>query len=79
MNTGGSPGDVEDLSKGAYDKALSDTPTGYGFAKRVHSAIDRFFGKQDSTAKTAPAGALTKTKESVTVAPSKKRGGSVKC
>ena len=78
MATGGDVGDIEDLSKGAYDRALSDTPTGYGFAKKVHSAIDRFFGKQDTTAKTAPAGALTKTKESVTVAPAKKRGGAVK-
>jgi hypothetical protein len=43
---GGSVGDVEDLSKGAYDKALSDTPTGYGFAKKVHSTIDKLFGKK---------------------------------
>jgi hypothetical protein len=35
---------VEDLSKGAYDKALSDTPTGYGFAKKVHGVIDKVFG-----------------------------------
>lgn len=79
MKAGGDPGDVEDLSQGAYDRALTDTPTGYGFASKVHSAIDRFFGKQDDTAKTAPKGALTKTKESVTVTPAKKRGGSVKC
>ena len=46
MAAGGDSGDVEDLSKGAYDKALSDTPTGYGFAKKVHSAIDKFFGKK---------------------------------
>ena len=75
MAAGGDTGDVEDLSKGAYDRALSDTTTGYGFAKKVHSAIDRLFSKQDTTAKTAPAGALTKTKESVTVSPGKKRGG----
>ena len=46
MAAGGDSGDVEDLSKGAYDKALSDTPTGYGIAKKVHSAIDKFFGKK---------------------------------
>jgi hypothetical protein len=46
MASGGSTGDVEDLSKGAYDKALSDTPTGYGFAKKVHSTIDKLFGKK---------------------------------
>lgn len=44
MADGGDAGDVEDLSRGAYDKALSDTPTGYGFAKKVHSTIDRLFG-----------------------------------
>jgi hypothetical protein len=73
------------LSKGAYDKALSDTPTGYGFAKRVHSAIDGLFKKQDDKAKTAPSGIASgvisnkdqkKMQESV---PAKKRGGSVKC
>lgn len=46
MASGGDAGDVEDLSKGAYDKALSDTPTGYGFAKKAHSAIDKLFGKK---------------------------------
>jgi hypothetical protein len=46
MAAGGDSGDVEDLSKGAYDKALSDTPTGYGFAKKVHSTIDKLFGKK---------------------------------
>ena len=61
-------GDVEDLSKGAYDRAMSDTPTGYGFAKKVHSAIDRFFGvkPKDGRPESTPSG------------PAKKRGGAVK-
>ena len=62
-------GGLEDLSKGAYDKAVSEKPVGSGFASKVQGAIDKFFG-------TKPANNVTKTKESVTVAPAgKKRGG----
>jgi len=64
-------GDVEDLSKGAYDRAVSEKPVGSGFASKVQGAIDKMFGAK-------PAGSVTKTKESVTVAP-RKRGGSAKC
>jgi hypothetical protein len=64
-------GDVEDLSKGAYDRAVNEKPMGSGFASKVQGAIDKFFGAK-------PAGAVTKTKESVTVSP-RKRGGSAKC
>lgn len=63
---------VEDLSKGAYDRAVSEPPVGMGFARKVQGAIDKFFGAK-------PAGSVTKTKESVTVSPGKKRGGSAKC
>ena len=59
---------VEDLSKGAYDRAVSEPPVGMGFARKVQGAIDKFFGAK-------PAGSVTKTKESVTVSPGKKRGG----
>ena len=69
MAAGGDTGDVEDLSKGAYDRALSDTPTGYGFAKKVHSAIDRFFGPNPKAGRP----------ETSSPGPAKKRGGAVKC
>jgi hypothetical protein len=58
---------VEDLSKGAYDRAVNEKPMGMGFASKVQGAIDKFFG--------AKPGSVTKTKESVTVSPGKKRGG----
>ena len=60
---------VEDLSKGAYDRAVNEKPVGSGFASKVQGAIDKFFGAK-------PANSVTKTKESVTVTPAgKKRGG----
>ena len=61
-------GATEDLSKGAYDRAVSEPPVGMGFARKVQGTIDKFFGAK-------PAGSVTKTKESVTVSPGKKRGG----
>jgi hypothetical protein len=60
-------GGSEDLSKGAYDRAVNEKPMGSGFASKIQGAIDNFFGAK-------PAGSVTKTKESVTVSP-KKRGG----
>ena len=73
-------GDV-DLSKGAYDATLNEPPMGMGFAKKVHGFMDSLFGGK----KEAGAGrgfvnpkSVTKSKESVTVAPMK-RGGSAKC
>jgi hypothetical protein len=73
-------GDV-DLSKGAYDATLKEPPMGMGFAKKVHGFMDSLFGGK----KEAGAGrgfvnpkSVTKSKESVTVAPMKK-GGSAKC
>jgi hypothetical protein len=61
-------GGLEDLSGGAYDRAVNEKPVGSGFASKVQGAIDKFFGAK-------PAGSVTKTKESVTVSPGKKRGG----
>ena len=58
---------VEDLSKGAYDKAVNEKPVGSGFASKVQGAIDKFFSPKK------PAGTVTETKETVTT--SKKRGG----
>ena len=70
-----------DLSKGAYDATLEEPPMGMGFAKKAHSFMDSLFGGK----KEAGAGrgfvnpkSVTKSKESVTVAPMKK-GGSAKC
>jgi hypothetical protein len=69
-------GDV-DLSKGAYDDTLNEPPMGMGFAKKAHSFMDSLFGGK----KEAGAGrgfvnpkSITKSKESVTVAPMKKGG-----
>jgi hypothetical protein len=62
-----SNGGLEDLSKGAYDKAVSEKPVGSGFASKVQGAIDKFFGAKK------PAGTVTETKETVTT--SKKKGG----
>ena len=75
-------GDIDDLSKGAYDAALNEAPMGMGFAKKAQGMIDSLF----SSKKEAGAGrgfvnpkSVTKTKESVTVSPGNKRGGSIKC
>jgi hypothetical protein len=60
-------GGLEDMSKGAYDKAVSEKPVGSGFASKVQGAIDKFFNAKK------PAGTVTETKETVTT--SKKNGG----
>ncbi len=60
-------GGLEDMSKGAYDKAVSEKPVGSGFASKVQGAIDKFFSSKK------PAGSVTETKETVTT--SKKNGG----
>ena len=60
---------VEDLSKGAYDRAVNEAPAGMGFARKIQGAIDKLFGSK-------PSGSVTKTEKSVTVTPGRKRGGS---
>jgi hypothetical protein len=60
-------GGLEDMSKGAYDKAVTQKPVGSGFAGKVQGAIDKFFGAKK------PAGTVTETKETVTT--NKKSGG----
>ena len=74
---------VEDLSKGAYDKSIGPSKEEMDMAKAIRSvpsklyqAGKRMFGSLTGAEK-AP-GAVTETKESVTVAP-RKRGGSMKC
>ena len=86
MSVGGDSGSTEDLSKGAYDRFYSDQKkeneamrdTILGAPGRAIDRIKGFFGgvgkKPD-----LPAGSVTKTEKSVTVAPAKKRGGAVKC
>jgi hypothetical protein len=70
-----------DLSKGAYDDTLNEPPAGMGFAKKAHSFMDSLFaGKKEAGAGRGFVNpkSVTKSKESVTVAPMKK-GGSAKC
>ena len=80
MKHGGDSSDKgEDMTKGAYDKApkysrdLEDALNPVGMIKELAGkARDYFMPKKT-------ADSVTKTKESVTVTPAKKRGGSVKC
>jgi hypothetical protein len=70
-----------DLSKGAYDATLEEPPMGMGFAKKAHSFMDSLFsGKKEAGAGRGFVNpkSVTKSKESVTVAPMKK-GGSANC
>jgi hypothetical protein len=80
MNHGGSSSDKgEDMSKGAYDKApkysrdVEDALNPVGMIKELAGKARDFFMPKKT------ADSVTKTKESVTVTPAKKRGGSVKC
>lgn len=79
---------VEDLSKGAYDKSIGPSEEDMDMAKSIRAIPGKLYEGVKSGAKSlmgafrgadkAP-GAVTKTKESVTVAPAKKRGGSARC
>jgi hypothetical protein len=79
MNEGGKV----DLSKGAYDKSIGPGEDEMAMAKTIRSIPRKIYEgaksllspKADST----PAGSVTKTEKSVTVTPSKKRGGAVAC
>ena len=78
-------GDVlEDASKGAYDKSIGPSEDEMNMARAIRSVPRKLYQGAKSLlgglsgADKAP-GAVTKTKESVTVAPAKKRGGSAKC
>jgi hypothetical protein len=74
----GSGGGV-DLSKGAYDKSIGPSEEDMDMAKAIRSIPSKLYegAKSLFTSKDKPAGSVTKTEKSVTVA--KKRGGSVKC
>ena len=73
-----------DLSKGAYDKAIGPDADDMAMARAIRGFPSKVMGKVKSVAKdlfsTAPkTDSVTKTKESVTVTPAKKRGGMVNC
>jgi hypothetical protein len=73
-----------DLSKGAYDKSIGPDADDMAMARAIRGFPSKVMGKVKSVAKdlfsTAPkADSVTKTKESVTVTPAKKRGGMVNC
>jgi hypothetical protein len=73
-----------DLSKGAYDKAIGPSEEEMDMAKSIRGFPGKVMRKVKDAAKDlfspAPkADSITKTQESVTVTPGKKRGGSVKC
>jgi hypothetical protein len=87
-------GGTVDLSKGAYDKAIGPDEDDMNMAKAIRSIPRKMFDGAKSLMgqgsvteaerkamlnATKPSGSVTKTKESVTVTPAKKRGGSVKC
>ena len=74
-------GGTEDLSKGAYDAHYADEKKEneamrnavLGAPKRAYDAVKSMFSSSKP-----PEGSVTKTEKSVTVAPPKKRGGSLK-
>lgn len=73
-----------DLSKGAYDKSIGPDEDDMEMARSIRGFPGKVMSKVKNVAKdlfsSAPkADSVTKTKESVTVTPAKKRGGSVKC
>jgi hypothetical protein len=75
-------GGTVDLSKGAYDKALGPSDEDMDMAKTIRGIPGKLFRGAKSLMgmdKAPKSESVTKTKESVTVTPAKKRGGSVKC
>ena len=77
-------GGTTDLSKGAYDKSIGPDEDDMSMARSIRGFPGKVFSKVKDVAKdlfsSGPkADSVTKTKESVTVTPAKKRGGSVKC
>ena len=75
-------GGTVDLSKGAYDKAIGPSEEDMNMAKTIRGIPGKLFRGAKSLMgmdKAPKSESVTKTKESVTVTPAKKRGGSVKC
>jgi hypothetical protein len=75
-------GGTVDLSKGAYDKAIGPDESDMDMAKTIRGIPGKLFRGAKSLMgmdKAPKSESVTKTKESVTVTPAKKRGGSVSC
>jgi hypothetical protein len=75
-------GGLTDASKGAYDKAIGPSDDDMAMAKTIRGIPGKLFRGAKSLMgmdKAPKSESVTKTKESVTVTPAKKRGGSVKC
>jgi hypothetical protein len=75
-----SDGGSEDLSKGAYDKSIGPSKEDLDMAKSIRNIPSKLYeGAKDmlgfGSTTSKPAGSVTKTEKSVTVAPAKKRGG----
>ena len=73
-----------DLSKGAYDKSIGPDADDLEMARSIRGFPGKMFGKVKGLAKDLfssmpKSDSVTKTKESVTVTPAKKRGGAVNC
>ena len=78
LNRYNSGGTTVDASKGAYDKSIGPSEEDMDMAKAIRSIPSKLFqGAKSMLGMTPkPAGSVTKTEKSVTVAPaSKKRGG----
>ena len=78
LNRYNSGGSTVDASKGAYDKSIGPSESDMDMAKAIRSVPRKLFeGAKSMMGMTPkPAGSVTKTEKSVTVAPaSKKRGG----
>ena len=78
LNRYNSGGTTVDASKGAYDKSIGPSEEDMDMAKAIRSIPSKLFqGAKSMMGMTPkPAGSVTKTEKSVTVAPaSKKRGG----
>lgn len=75
-------GDLVDASKGAYDKASQPDEDDMKIAETIRSVPRKLYEGAKSLfgvgSTPKPAGSVTKTEKSVTVAPAKKRGGSAK-
>ena len=83
MNAGGATSDKEvDLSKGAYDAAIGPSKEEMDMAKAIRSIPRRLFRGAKSmlgmTGQKSP-GSVTETEKSITVEPTKKRGGLATC
>ena len=82
MNDGGSVSDKEQkmLDK-AYADSIGPSKEDMDMAKQIRSIPKKMYegAKSLFTTKEKPAGSVTKTEKSVTVAPARKRGGSVTC